>query len=121
MSDSREPDVPRGIIEPSAEVVVTMAVADVAHARLDCPESPVPDCGPNMTEYVVNDDYCLSFAGDIAVSGASPIVFAGDAAGTVTLPAVAGGTVLGRSCGGGGGGSLQMRLLWPMLGWSLSE
>ena len=43
LSDSWQLDVPRGIIQPSAEVVVAMAVADVVHARLDCPESLVPD------------------------------------------------------------------------------
>ena len=88
----------------SAEVVVAMAVADVAHARLDCPESLVPDCCQNRMEDVVNDVCCLSFAGDVAVSGASPVAFAGDAAVAVTLPAIAGvlsSTVL---AGGGGGG-----------------
>ena len=117
MSDSREPDVPRGIIEPSVEVAVTMAVADVVHARLDCAESLVPDCYPNMMEYVVNDDNCLSFAGDVAVTGASPVVFARDAAVAVTFPAVAG--VLSSAVLAGG--SLLMRLVWPMLGWSLAE
>ena len=102
MSDSREPDVPRGIIQPSAEVVVAMVVADVAHARLDCLESLVPDCCQNVMEDVVNDDCCLSFAGDVAVTGASPVVLQGDAAVAVTLPAVAG--VLSSAVLAGGGG-----------------
>ena len=89
-----------------------MAVADVAHARLDCPESLVPDCYPNMMEHVVNDDYCLSFAGDVAVSGRLWSFLRGMLLWWWPCPPLLG--YCPRPF-------LLMRLLWPMLGWSLSE
>ena len=57
---------------------------------------------------------------DVALPEVSPVVFAGAAAVPVSLPAHTGVVILGRFCRGGGG-SLLIRLLRSMKGWSLLE
>ena len=88
-SDSYVPDC----WPPSAGARVPLVGTTVHCARLDCSDFGVPDCVPELLESVRDTEESLPVAGDVALPEMSPVMFAGTAAVTVSLPAVAGDIV----------------------------
>ena len=91
---------------------VTVVVADVAWGWMDCTGSTVPESLTVVAEDTCDINECMAFTGDIAVAGASPAVFAGDAAVAVELPAIAGAASRPFLLKW----SLMIQFLWPMSG-----